>query len=133
MIWSSSINLWFPQVIKHWVIYSPFTAAIWLSIMLISLYFWLRILLQACVSLLLKWLDISSSQIFTVLFSGLFSHSASLRAMALDWFHWCPTNQNVGYILDGMSFSSKHSPMKREQSWKCINIQECCRLVASLE
>lgn len=52
--------------------------------MLIGLYFWLWILLQACVSLFLKWLYISSSQIFIVLFCRVFSGNASMESNGPD-------------------------------------------------
>lgn len=52
--------------------------------MLIWLYFWLWILLRACVSLFLKWLYISPSQIFTVLICGLFSGNASIESNGPD-------------------------------------------------
>ncbi|KAL6055381.1 hypothetical protein STEG23_016961, partial [Scotinomys teguina] len=58
--------------------------------------------------------------------------STSLRAMALAWLHGCLANQDVGYILDGVSFSRKLSPVKRVQGWKLINIQAFCRLGDSL-
>ena len=52
--------------------------------MLIWLYFRLWILLQPRVSLFLKWLYISPSQIFTVLFCGLFSGTASIESNGPD-------------------------------------------------